>query len=447
MRRIAVVLLTGAALGIAAAPAAAEDPYDSFTAPAGAQKYSRSDARLSPAFRYHLVVTGTATVSAGADSAQYDAQYCFVSSSPQCASPFPEDAAIGFALGKEGGGQSEADALYLAGLFKGISEFGEGTGKFAPFDAGNRYEQWFTPSGGYYNLYAMTFRKYPAGDGVTRSGGFTVTLSRTAIPGGGEDFPTPPSTPTDGTPGSDCATTEGLRIARPAGNPLSLPFFCSPEEFLASSWGLPMPGADLGPGDSATMTSPKLGSAPKVTVEVKSPKDTAVSVTDPGFKRFARMQCVALSLSGDHIPGLDEGLGPDDLALTTEVPFLSVSSFRQRFLGCVAFVNRLLAAAATREFSTHARAAAGHCRSKSIPLVYGSGSTLDRLRIRARSKPAPTRTLSVRCRRTAEGLAITVATRTPGQRLSSIVGSRLSLGFTRSPVASGDAHVGAIFRR
>ena len=451
MRRIALALV-GAGLAMAgpAEGAVVEQDYDSFTVTAGAQKWGRSDARLSSAYRYHLIVTGSSTTS-GSDggSAQFDAQYCFASTSPQCATPFPEDAAIGFGIGKEGGGQSEVDAIYGSGNFEGISEFGEGKGTRETYNGGHTYEQYFTVGDTYSNLYAMTWRKYFPEDGVSRTGSFTIQIKRTPIGGtGGGGGSTPPSTPvTPGPGGVDCGGSLGYRIAEAAGSPIPFPLFCSPIDFVASGFGMEGDGPELDPGETVTATSPKLGTATKATVEVKTPPDTVVSVTDPGFKRFARMQCVAAVVNPENLPE-DLDISAADKKLITEVPFLVKSFFRQRLLACLAIVNRLLEAEAAREKAKlTARAAAAGCGALTIPTAYGSGSALDRLRVRIRTTPKSTRTLSVRCRRTAGGVVLTVATRKRGQTLKSIVGSRLTIGLTRASTASGSARVRALFRR
>ena len=457
MRRIATVVLAGATLGMTAPAqgAVVEQDYDSFTVTAGAKGWGRNDARLSSAYRYHMIVTGSSTVS-GSDGSgsQFDAQYCFASSSPQCTTPFPEDAAIGFGIGKEGGGQSEVDAIYGSGNFEGISEFGEGTGARETYNGGHTYQQYFTVgSSGYYNLYAMAWRKYSPDDGVSRTGSFTIQIKRTSLsddsggsggsepsPSGGDDIP-------DTVGGVECTGTSGYRLAWAAARADPTTPFCLPEDFVVSGFGLIPERFTLKSGKTRAVSSPKLGSATKATVEVKG-KDAVVSVTDPGFRRFARMQCVTAVVNPDS-EYEDLGTDPADRKLLTQVPFLAVSLARQRLIACLGIVNRLLEAEAAREKARGASAgtARAGCGLRSIPAAYGSGTSLDRLRVRLKSTPKPSRTLSITCRRTAGGVALTVATRKPGQPLKSIVGNRLTVGVMRPSTASESAVISASFRR
>jgi len=142
------------------------------TVPVGAEMETTIPVLMKAGVRYHVIVTGTAmTGNSSIGSSSYDALYCFQSSSPSnCNPPFPEGGAvIGFAL------RPPASPAPFQDQFQAITAFGDATVPNQPYNGSHSYEQYVTPTLDS-NLYVMTWPGYPPGDGIPRSGSFTVTV-------------------------------------------------------------------------------------------------------------------------------------------------------------------------------------------------------------------------------------------------------------------------------
>jgi hypothetical protein len=157
-------MLAGLALVLlGAAPAHADEVVGTLAVNGRAEATALSDVFLQPGVTYRIEVTGTSTVSAGDASSQYDALYCFASSSDQCASPFREPGAFGIGLQTGGSPPPTEDLADFAGV------------AYPAYSAGHTYSVSYTPSVAG-RLYLRGWPGSFADDGVSRSGSFTVTI-------------------------------------------------------------------------------------------------------------------------------------------------------------------------------------------------------------------------------------------------------------------------------
>lgn len=136
---------------------------DTVTIQVGAMATALGSVDLESNATYRMVVTGTAHNQFAANFSDYDAIYCFASSSDFCNTPFPN-----------------ADTLYFAtkvgNSTSALENAIEFTGSFPPYAGSHRYEFTFTGKSG--KLFLETWPANFPDDGVTRTGSFTVQLFR-----------------------------------------------------------------------------------------------------------------------------------------------------------------------------------------------------------------------------------------------------------------------------
>ena len=159
-------MLAGLALALAllaAAPAQGEEAIGQVAVNGRAQSTALSEVYLKRGVKYRLEVSGTSTVSLESQSSQYDALYCFASTSDQCSQPFPESGA--FSIGLQAGQDAPPT--------ESLAEFADAP--YPAFSAGHTYSVDLTPvvAG---RLYLMAWPGSSPDDGVTRSGSFTVKI-------------------------------------------------------------------------------------------------------------------------------------------------------------------------------------------------------------------------------------------------------------------------------
>jgi hypothetical protein len=385
----AVAVLTVLVVALAAAPAApaAEAPVDSFQVTPGPSKGTTGTVDLQAGVRYHLVVTGSASLSQGSDSSSNDAKYCFQSTSDQCRTPLPATDAIRFALRGRGGAEPATSSL------EGIDRFGEATGASAPYSGAHRYEQFFTaPTGS--RLFAMTWPGRVEGEGITYGGGFQVTVTRADCP----------------------ASSAALRADTPA---------CDPFRFGMDLMFRPPP-----PGKAQVTESPdvpedvaaiRLRIRLEQAAATKVGAVTAVSVPGSGVRASDLvLMCVAYGLHGVRTAQIQiKKRDPDDPKL-----FFIV------FVACV----KLLGEEAGKP--TLARAAGGGCPTTFVPVVP-QGTRLSKAERRSLIAAAKSK-VSASCSGNSTGrLSLTLRGR-GATKLDAFTEPRVPLGIVRTPTPRRD---------
>jgi hypothetical protein len=451
-RRAQVTILTAAVLavaGVSAAPASAQseplEPTIVVSAATGA--VAQTQTTLVAGSTYELVVEGTylqrfTTTDGGTFTYTHDGVYCF------------EDS---------GGGNIcsiEAPKLFDSGLRARPAQ----RGSFQPFYRGLASPQDAPPlerSHRYSHVFVagvtapaeLVIQRQP---NDTYFGELRVTLYGPPSPGS-----TGPPEP-EGTTLQDLLSGQnecGLPTARPLGArlgpisqwllaPSTTPAddFC-PRRGRASDWNVQRRVGTLAPGDEAIVESPPLGADQRsATITLKTSKGdvaVALSLDDQRFRRFARRGCMAVAERDLRRDLGKAGLLTRGGVLSIDAGWFATWTGLSRYLlPCLQRIDDALARG-----SAAAHTAAAGCGSLTFPVKVVGGGDPNRVRFRVRrSDPIP-RELHVSCRATAAGLEVRLRPRRGGIALRRSVGSRLAVGLSRHPRATGADAATIAFRR